>query len=483
MVISQTTLGELYASLSPEEIKGLGLYLQKNTVGKNNTILVLHKFLCQAKQAKKLDQLDTDDIKSDLFGGDSKSVSKLTTYNNLLINHIKDYLLLSKIQEKNIYTETLWGEILIERRLKRNLLLKLTNFKFDLYKDSYALMKKFFHQREFFFYQYLTLTKKNYSHLIRSQIEQINSFLDYYIYYLLETGNSLITLSKQVNYNIEEQVSYFKQLANENLNTNNELVKIRALSLNLSLDYEKDSFHYLKSFFTDRINDFSDEIRNQLFPALINYGTNKINRGNEEFEIQNYQIFSIVDNAQILFNQGFFSVIRLYAYIRLELRFGAIEKAEHLLEESLKVIAPSQKDSFQYLIESRIAFAKNDYKLSLRKISIINPADSIYYYPQYKIMLIKCYIMLADIDRLNAEQENFYKYINAHKNIQDDEKRRHKLYIKYTEYLTESRYEYLTDYMKKRIENALLQTSPYFSEKQWVRERWEELKLLMLMPE
>ena len=93
-------------------------------------------------------------------------------------------------------------------------------------------------------------------------------------------------------------------------------------------------------------------------------------------------------------------------------------------------------------------------------------------------MLIKCYIMLADIDRLNAEQENFYKYISAHKNIQEDEKRRHKLYIKYTEYLTEARYEYLTDYMRRRIENALLQTSPYFSEKQWVRERWEELKIL-----
>jgi hypothetical protein len=117
-----------------------------------------------------------------------------------------------------------------------------------------------------------------------------------------------------------------------------------------------------------------------------------------------------------------------------------------------------------------------DYKLALRKISIINPADSIYYYPQYKIMLIKCYIMLADIDRMNAEQENFYKYINVHKNIQDDEKRRHKLYIKYTEYLTEARYEYLTDYMRRRIEHALLKTSPYFTEKQWVRERWEELK-------
>ena len=171
-------------------------------------------------------------------------------------------------------------------------------------------------------------------------------------------------------------------------------------------------------------------------------------------------------------------MVLIINYIRLELRYGTIEKAEQLLEESLKVIAPAQKDSFQYLIDSRISFAKKDYKISLRKISTINPSDSIYYFPQYKIMLIKNYIMLADIDRLMAERENFYKYLNNQKNIQEDEKRRHKLFIKYTEYLTNARYEYLTDYMKKRIENALLQTSPYFSEKQWVRERWEELRIL-----
>ncbi len=476
MVISQTTLGELYASLSSEEIKGLDLYLQKNTVGKNNTILALHKFLCQAKQAKQLDDLETDDIKSDLFGGDSKSVSKLTTYNNLLINHIKDYLLLSKIQEKNIYTETLWGEILIERGLKRNLLIKLSNFKYDLFKDSYALMKKFFHEREQFFYDYITLTRKSYAQMIRSKLNHITSFMDYKNYYLLEEFISVTSLSKQINMSHDKYYEEMNLLIAEGKNSSNDLIKTQSLTLNLIIAESDESYYELVKLFTEKILEFSDETNRQLFPVLINYGTDKKMKGHEQFDIENYHIFSIVDNKEFLFKQGFFSGARLFNYIRLELRYGTIEKAEQLLEESLKVIASSQKDSFQYLIESRIAFAKQDYKLALRKISIINPADSIYYYPQYKIMLIKSYIMLADIDRLNAEQENFYKYINAHKNIQNDEKRRHKLFIKYAEYLTEARYEYLTGYMKKRIENALLQTSPYFTEKQWVRERWEELK-------
>lgn len=109
MVLNQTTLGELYQSLSLEEVKGLDLYLQKNTVGKENILYQLHKLMAEAKLQAMLAKLDTNYIKAELFGGDEKSVSKLTTYNNLLINHIKDYLILSKVKEKNIYTEALWG--------------------------------------------------------------------------------------------------------------------------------------------------------------------------------------------------------------------------------------------------------------------------------------------------------------------------------------------------------------------------------------
>jgi hypothetical protein len=475
MVLSQTTLGELYASLSTDEIKGLDLYLQKNTVGRQNTLILLHRFFCDARLAKQLEKLDTDTIKAELFGGDSKSVSKLTTYNNLLINHIKDFLLLSKIHEKNIYTETLWGEILIERRLRRNLLLKLTNFKFDLYKDSYALMKSFFNAREKFYYNFLNLTKKNYEKLVKSQIEHIESYKVYVDFYLIESYNTLISFADKINYKLSNSDD-LQRLLEIKVNAKADILSIQSLSLNLTILQSKEAYLELKQFFIDRLTFWSIDTCIQMIPILYNYGHRQVNKGNEIYEKENYNFLNAVEKKKLLFTKGIFSIPLFINFVRLELIHGTIEKAEQLLEESLKVIAPGQRDSFKYLIESRISFAKKEYKLSLRKISIINPSDSIYYFPQYKIMLIKNYIMLADIDRLMAERENFYKYLNNQKNIQEDEKRRHKLFIKYTEYLTNARYEYLTDYMKKRIENALLQTSPYFSEKLWVRERWEELK-------
>ena len=158
MKLNQTTIGELYAALSPIEIKQLSAYLDEKP---NDKVKKLHQWMVKLTKENKLKDSDTDFLVQKILG--KKAIySSYTTVVNLLINHIKDYLILSKIREKNIYTETLWGEILIERRLKRNLLLKITNFKLDIYKDSYALMKKFFYIRESFFYEYLQVYQSHY---------------------------------------------------------------------------------------------------------------------------------------------------------------------------------------------------------------------------------------------------------------------------------------------------------------------------------
>ena len=472
MKLNQTTIGELYAALSPLEIKQLSAYLDEKP---NDKVKKLHQWMVKLTKENKLKDCDTDFLIQKILGKNA-IYSSYTTVANLLINHIKDYLILSKIREKNIYTEVLWGEILIERKLKRNLLLKITNHKSDLSKEDYPIMKRYFQQREIFYYEHISLTKRTYYSMIKKLENLISSFIEYKNFYLIELYIGLYTLSKQQNIKIIPPSNDLLELTEIHKSSNNDLMIIQSLLLSLTIEPSVDSYITLKEFFIDRFLLFSNQIYLQVVPLLINFGQKMVNQGNEEYDKENYLIFDFLRKNKLLYVDGIFSVVRLFNFIRLELRYGTIEKAEQLLEESLKVITPAQKDSFQYLIESRIIFAKKDYKISLRKISTINPSDSIYYFPQYKIMLIKNYIMLADIDRLMAERENFYKYLNNQKNIQEDEKRRHKLFIKYTEYLTNARYEYLTDYMKKRIENALLQTSPYFSEKQWVRERWEELK-------
>ena len=322
----------------------------------------------------------------------------------------------------------------------------------------------------------MQVTKKNYKKLITTLGDQYKAFEDYSSFYKLEKLIGYSTFITNEKSKIKLLSQHFDTIISEGINSEQDLIRMKALTLRLTVENEINDYNELFKLFRKNFDKFSNEIYIQLLSVLLNYTMKQVHCGFENMYIENYNIFKFLLEKNVFFQTQIFSGARGFNLIRQELRFGSTENAEQFLIDSLNVINSSQKESFQYLIESIISFAKKDYKYSLKKISIINPSDSIHYFPLYKIMLIKNYIMLADIDRLMAERENFYKYLNNQKNIQEDEKRRHKLFIKYTEYLTNARYEYLTDYMKKRIENALLQTSPYFSEKQWVRERWEELK-------
>ena len=120
MKLNQTTIGELYAALSPIEIKQLSAYLDEKP---NDKVKKLHQWMVKLTKENKLKDSDTDFLVQKILG--KKAIySSYTTVVNLLINHIKDYLILSKIREKNIYTETLWGEILIERGTQEKLIIE-----------------------------------------------------------------------------------------------------------------------------------------------------------------------------------------------------------------------------------------------------------------------------------------------------------------------------------------------------------------------
>lgn len=188
-------------------------------------------------------------------------------------------MILSKVKEKNIYTETLWGEILIERGLKRNLLLKLTTFRFDLYKNGYPLFKKFLNEREKFFYQYITLTKRNYEALVESQYRQIEAFDNYRKYYSLEIISSLASLVKQKNKSISLKQNEVTNLVESSMSSENLLVQSSALSLNLILDKHETSYYKLANILKEKFELISKELLSQLVPNLLNYGVGKVNKG------------------------------------------------------------------------------------------------------------------------------------------------------------------------------------------------------------
>jgi len=477
MLLIQTTIGELYKSLSAEELKEFELYLRKMSTGKNNILIQLHTLLRDITVSGQLTKLDYSYIRAELFTTSTDSTSKLTTYTNLLINHIKEFLILSKTKEKNIYTETLWGEILIERKLKRNLIIKNKNSNVDYLIDQYPLLKEFYNKRELFFLTYQNLTKKNIDNMMTCSIDELKAFENYVLYTKMEKYMSLIS-NKKIYKSIVEipNKDVIQNLINSGFESSNIIINLYSTILNLNINGNEKNYLILKQNFESNFGKLSQDLINLTIPIILNFGQSQINLGKELYNLYNYEFFKFLIQKNLLFNKSNFSYIRFNNYLNLEMNFGSVELADEILEKYKTMISNEQRESFYNLNKAKILFKKREYNSSISLLYSSSKFEMVFYIPLAKILLIKCHIMLEDIDRVMAERENFYKYIYNTKNIPEDAQRRHKLFIKYAEYMTESRFEYLTGYMRKRIETALLQTSPYFTEKEWMRERWNELK-------
>lgn len=475
MNLIHTTIGELYNSLSTLEIKQLDNYIRANGSGKTYD---LHALMVKLVKQNNLVDKDYEFVKKKLYKSTPINHSSFTTIVNLLITEVKEYLLMTKIKEKNIYTETLWGEIMIERGLKRNLLLKLSQFKVNLTKDQYPVHKIYFHKRELKFYSFFKITRKSILNILSSILEEIYTIHELSLFIRLELLISFVTNHKLIGDKItDEHKKLIDDSIIEGINSKNLLININALLLNLIIKKEEASYLELRHKFLNMFNSMSHELRSQIFSILINFGLDKVVEGESKYWVENYNLLKFLNEKKQLFSREYFTLTRFNMYISYELSFGSIEIAKDMLETHIGLIQLNQRDSFYNLNSSKIKFAKGNYKDALMFASQINPSDSLFFYPQYKTMLIKCYIMLESISRLDAERDNFYKYIANNANtIPEDAQARHKLFIRYADYMTEAKFEFLQGYMRKRIETALLQTSPYFTEKEWMRERWNELK-------
>ncbi len=162
-------------------------------------------------------------------------------------------------------------------------------------------------------------------------------------------------------------------------------------------------------------------------------------------------------------------------YIAKELFFGSAVKAVHLLQKYIHLVPESQREACELLNLSRIAFAEKNYSEALRHIRTINPSHSFYYFPIFKIQIIKICILINNEIELRLETENLYRFIFKNKKISVQKQKEYLFFIKYAKYLLKDNFRSMSSYLKKKLLEKLLEKND-FIEKEWMLERYKQLK-------
>ena len=477
MKLADTTIGELYSVFSRQEIVQLGKYIQNNYASAANILYKMHLALSESALTGTLPQLDYEYIRREVFSEKSFSTSKLTTYTNNLQRIIKEFVILSKVESKNLYTEVLWSEYLIEKHMKRNLVIRQANSRIDLFSDQYPLQKAYYVSREKLFLRYIESYKRDNLLIFKTIVDLVDSFEDYYINQNFEYYRSLNSFSLKFGISIDEK---YKIKISENLklgkNSSNILLQLNSLMLSLEISDDIENYHHLLGLLKKNIDKLSYELKILISSSLLNYGYLSIGKGNKSFSNELYTLINFCYKNSIYFPNPAQAHTKLVNFLELELIYGTPENAKLLLKKNIDLVSVLQRNSCEKLCIAMIEIADRNYEKAKSYIELGNTNDSVFYYPRFKTMLLKTLIYLKDEVRFTMERENLYKFLHKNKSLGEKNVQSYLKFYKYVDYMNESKFKTLSPYMKEKLSKALEPGSEHFHDKEWMRERMDELR-------
>ncbi len=475
MNLSKTAIGELYQSLSSSDVKKLTKYIQQRYESPEYRVSKLHRAIVQIIQSKKQSEIDSNWLKKTVFKKDKMSNSNWTSQMNILINIVKEFILLKLVKKKNIYVETLWGEYLIENGLKKNLIVKSANFKIDPKNDDYPLFKKYMMDREKLYLNEMLYAKRN-----KKQYEDtlltLLSFQDFVVDRKIDIYNSILS------YVMYDELSENHYLEIQNLlkygeKSDIDLLQLKTFNLSLVVNKNFESFIKLKSKFDQNFDKISKASAVETSFVLINFGLKQLDDGVLEYLEGTIEVFEILITKNIFFSKFYFNHTIFNRYITLKLRVSEkSDEVKEIIHEKIDLLPLNQKESCLHLNMAKIYFKDKQYKDSIRSLGQINVSKSILYLPLTKVLLLKNLVEIEDEERVKAERENLYKYFFYSKSLSSEAKNRYKLFHANIGDLLMIRFEQLSRYKRAKLSKAISNDSPYFIEKDWMQERLQFLE-------
>lgn len=203
-----------------------------------------------------------------------------------------------------------------------------------------------------------------------------------------------------------------------------------------------------------------------LYTVLINFCIKNINRGNENYFQQLFNLYQLQIQSKIIYNQdGFISPFTLKNILTVSLRLNEIKWSEKFIQQHKeKLPLASRDENYEYNL-ARIYFAKRDYVHCLRYVLRSEPIDFLNNISS-RVLQIKAFYVIDDYNSLDNALHNFRLYLHRHKN-----KGYHYTYhVHFIQFLKKVMAATKTDKPKLRKKLAQLKHENKIAEHKWLEE-------------
>jgi hypothetical protein len=455
----KSKLVEIFSTLSSVEQNRLVKFAHSPYHNQHKEVQLLLQYLLQT-DTPRLEQAFHF-----VFGAIHYQPQKIRNTMSYLQKLIDKFLIYEQLEkEESLLSNTILLKIYRQRQLDKC-------FKSTL-RISNTLHQKMQHRdTEYYYYQYnlqqeefLFANEKN--RLEEKNVQEVlDSFDIFYIVNKLKYSVTALTHQNifSTSYELHLIPSVLQHIITHNMLSYPNIAAYY-YSYNALVDNSADAFFDLKRLLIAQSTIFKTEELKQLYIIAINFCIKHLNKGEEDFVAEIYELYKSGLLTGIFIEKGYISRFTYKNIVAIGLKSKDYTWVKGFIQDYAIYLHPKYKTSYYDYNLAKWYYIQKDYKAAMHIFLTLDNTDRIVVIDS-KVTLLKIYYEIEEYDALDALIESFKVYIKRSKGLSAYLK---KSYLNLISYLRKVLQLNFYDKEKKQALIDAIQTEQHLPEKQWV---------------
>jgi len=425
-------------------------------------------------------ELTKEDVWLYVFSSEGYNDTRLRKLSSDFLRLLEQFLAQEQFENNPLHRANYLLKALSEKKIEK------------LYKGSVSTARRLSNQQlertaSYYYYQYqieknlfgLTteFEKKSgvKSDKINLNINQIGYNLD--LFYLGEKIKYYCTLLTWKNVlNFEADLSFIDDTIKQINKINYEEIPPIAIYYQIYLTYvepdEEDHFHKLKELIKNYLEVFPHTEANGIYEATLNYCVSKVNRGNQSYFNEMFELFEYGLKSKILITNDQLDPAIFRNIAITALRLGKFNWTDNFIKDYNHLIDARFRQNAVIFNSARLETYKKDFEKVIELLREVTFEDLVYELSS-KALQIVAYYELDEHEVLISFLSSFNTFLRRNTKIPDRRKNNYKKLIYFTRKLIKLAPRMKPDIAKLKTE---INESDNFADKPWLLEKIGELQ-------
>ncbi|MCG8332207.1 MAG: hypothetical protein MI974_31265 [Chitinophagales bacterium] len=283
------------------------------------------------------------------------------------------------------------------------------------------------------------LAENKHERIIKKNIDSLNYNLD--VFYMSEKLRFYCSAIQYKLFTKQSSNTFFFEEILKHIRNDQELMKIPAISIyyKISLIQKEpeniNSYYQLKTLLEQHALEFPQLEAMNIYVYAINYCIGHINKGDQKFLNEFFELHEDLIKKEIIFVNGELSPWNFKNIVAVALRLGKYSWTENFIHSYNDRLPEAFRDNAITFNLAQVYFHQKQHDKVLEQLRNVEYED-IAYNLGSKAMLISTYYEMDEVEPLYSLLESFRTYLNRHKHdISQNRRQNHANLIKFTKRL------------------------------------------------